>query len=286
MRAWWWWWFRVSRRPELETRHEGWAKNLATKRNWKLALPGNRGVSPAEKKYYDRCHGGNSRQGQLMPRNGRTKGATIAPRNDLYRRNTTAWPHQIWYQCTRVLETCCRGRGLGNPTWIVRKERKKKKEKKNVYHTDGGTGFVRNFTGIAGCFRARAGTTALMVICTGSNDRKRERERERERENELIVGVWDWKEVQEPERNNAFHVVGWDRFIERLAFAGITRAFRKLNWPTHSVNLCKFLNFIATRVPCSSNWGSRTITSDQTVYDNSSSFLNSSVYHSIEITMK
>lgn len=67
----------------------------------------------AEKKYYNRCYGGNSRQGQLMPRNGWTKGATIAPRNDLYRRNTTAWPHQIWYRCTGVLETCCRGLGPG-----------------------------------------------------------------------------------------------------------------------------------------------------------------------------
>lgn len=45
-----------------------------------------RAIVEAKKKYYNRCHGGDSRQGQLMLRNGRTKEPGIAPSNDLYRR--------------------------------------------------------------------------------------------------------------------------------------------------------------------------------------------------------
>lgn len=45
-----------------------------------------RAIVEAKKKYYNRCHGGDSRQGQLMLRNGRTKEPGIAPPNDLYRR--------------------------------------------------------------------------------------------------------------------------------------------------------------------------------------------------------
>ncbi|KYQ49901.1 hypothetical protein ALC60_11076 [Trachymyrmex zeteki] len=37
-------------------------------------------------KYYNRCYGGDSRQGQLMLRNGRPKRPGITPPNDLYRR--------------------------------------------------------------------------------------------------------------------------------------------------------------------------------------------------------
>ncbi|KYN03336.1 hypothetical protein ALC62_05836 [Cyphomyrmex costatus] len=45
-----------------------------------------RAIAEAKKKYYNRCYGGDSRQGQLMLRNGRTKSPGIAPPNDLYRR--------------------------------------------------------------------------------------------------------------------------------------------------------------------------------------------------------
>jgi len=57
----------------------------SNKGDWKLASLGNRALSP-KKKYYNRYHGGDSRRGQLMLRNGRTKRPGIAPPNDLYRR--------------------------------------------------------------------------------------------------------------------------------------------------------------------------------------------------------
>ncbi|TGZ56237.1 hypothetical protein DBV15_01650 [Temnothorax longispinosus] len=63
-------------------------KLVATKGNWKLASLGNRALSlKRRKKYYNRCYGGDSRRGQLMLRNGRTKRPGIAPPpNDLHRR--------------------------------------------------------------------------------------------------------------------------------------------------------------------------------------------------------
>ncbi|KYN31959.1 hypothetical protein ALC56_13712, partial [Trachymyrmex septentrionalis] len=60
-----------------------------------------RAIAEAKEKYYNRCYGGDSRQGQLMLRNGRAKRPGIAPPNDLRTgvRNTTAWHHQIRYRC-------------------------------------------------------------------------------------------------------------------------------------------------------------------------------------------
>lgn len=68
----------------MRSRGRGWWSNkgeLETGFAWKPRVI----AETKKKKYYTRCHGGDSRRGQLMLRNGRMKEPGIAPPNDLQR---------------------------------------------------------------------------------------------------------------------------------------------------------------------------------------------------------